>query len=305
MLTSRRNFLKDCGGLAAVAALPDFKFPTDPRQRIAVASYPFRAFIDAPRNRDRERGKPGMPLTGFAHMVVVKFGVHAIEPLDAHFASTEPAYLKQLRTSVEKAGAHIVNIPVDLRDSVYDPDDAARARAVQTARKWIDAASAVGSPGVRVHVARTPRSKPDVDRAAASLKEVAAYSAPRNIIVSLENDDLVSEDAFFLVKVIEKVNSPYLRALPDFCNSMLSGDEGFNYAAVEAMFRHATNIAHVKDSEAPGGRVYRVDVARTFAIAKKAGYRGYFSMEWEGEGGPYEGTASLIEQTLAALQRSG
>jgi sugar phosphate isomerase/epimerase len=301
MQRTRRDFLKNCGGVAALAVLPDFKFPTNPRERIAVASYPFRAFIDAPGNRDRERGKPGMPLTDFARMVVDKFQVHGIEPLDAHFASTEPAYLKQLRSSVEKAGAHIVNIPVDLRESVYDSDETARTKAVQNARKWVDIAAALGSPGVRVHVAQTPRSKPDVERAARSLKEVAAYAAPKNIIVSLENDDLISEDAFFLVKVIEKVNSPYLRALPDFCNSMLSGNETFNYDAVAVMFRHATNIAHVKDSETPDGKVFRVDVARTFAIAKQAGYRGYYSIEWEGAGGPYEGTASLIKQTLADL----
>jgi sugar phosphate isomerase/epimerase len=301
MQTSRRDFLTSCGGMAAVAALPDFKFPSDPRQRIAVASYPFRAFIDAPHNSDRDRSKPGMPLTDFARVVVEKFGVHGIEPLDAHFASIEPAYLKQLRAAVEKAGAHVVNVPVDLAESVYDPDDAARTKAIQNARKWIDVAAAIGSPGVRVHVATTPRSKPDLERASRSLKEVAAYAAPKNIIVSLENDDLVSENAFFLVKIIEKVNSPHLRALPDFCNSMLSGDEKFNYEAVTAMFRHATNIAHVKDSETPGGKVFRVDVARTFAIAKQAGYRGYFSMEWEGAAGPYEGTASLIKQTLAAL----
>ena len=103
------------------------------------------------------------------------------------------------------------------------------------------------------------------------------------------------------MKVIEKVNSPNLRALPDFCNSMLSGNEKFNYEAVAAMFHHATNICHVKDSETPDGKVVRVDVPRTFAIAKQAGYRGYFSMEWEGPGEPYEGTASLIKQTLAAL----
>jgi sugar phosphate isomerase/epimerase len=68
------------------------------------------------------------------------------------------------------------------------------------------------------------------------------------------------------------------------------------------MFRHAYNISHVKDSEVEGGKLFGVDMARTFSIAQAAGYRGYFSMEWEGQGGPYEGTAKLIEESLKDLR---
>ena len=57
-------------------------------------------------------------------------------------------------------------------------------------------------------------------------------------------------------KVIDAVNSPWLRALPDFGNSMMKGDEDFNYRAVDAMFRHAYNISHVKDSEVDNGKVF-------------------------------------------------
>ena len=41
--------------------------------------------------------------------------------------------------------------------------------------------------------------------------------------------------------------------------------------------------------------------AKHLRIAKKAGYRGYFSMEWEGEGEPYEGTQKLIDASLKYL----
>jgi hypothetical protein len=67
------------------------------------------------------------------------------------------------------------------------------------------------------------------------------------------------------------------------------------------MFRHAYNISHVKDSEVDNGKVFRVSMAKTFGIAKAAGYRGYFSMEFEGQGEPYEGTRNLIEESLKDL----
>jgi sugar phosphate isomerase/epimerase len=287
MEPTRRDFVKSCAGVAAAAALPDLRFPTEKRERLAVASYPFRDFI----------GKR-IALIDFAKLVVDKFGIHNIEPLGSHFPSLEPAYLREFRAAVEKAGSHVVNIPTDVGASVYDTNAAARAKALANGKKWVDVAAALGSPGIRVHVEGAKDVKPDVDRASETLKAIAEYSATKGIITSLENDDLVTEDAFFLVKVIEKVNSPYLRALPDFGNSMLTGNEKFNYDAVAAMFKHATNIAHVKDSEVDGGKVVRVDVAKTFGIAKASGYRGYYSMEWEGQGGPYEGTQLLIDQSL-------
>lgn len=309
---SRRGFLESTAALAAGAGAfgwgrklfssgPDLKFPAQPRDRIAVASWPFRAFIDSPNNPDRNRRQPGMDLKDFAAMVVKRFDVHNIEPLSDHFRSTDLAYLRQFREAVEKAGAGVINIPVDGRASFYDPDPSKRQRAVEYGKEWVDIAVALGSPSVRTHIAGVPNVSPNVERTAESLGQVVAYGAERNVIVNLENDDLVSEDVFFLVKVIEKVNHPYLHALPDFCNSMLSGNEQFNYKAVAAMFKHAYNICHVKDSEFDNGKVFRVDLGKTFGIAKASGYRGYCSIEWEGEGSPYEGTEKLIDESLEYL----
>lgn len=290
--------MQTCAAFAAApqgrAATPDIHFPTAARDRLAVASYPFRASMERP-------GHPGLPLKDFAAMVVEKFGIHNIEPLSEHFPSTEPAYLEELRAAVERAHSHIVNIPAGVRASIYDPDAARREAAVAGSRKWIDVALAVGSPSVRMNIHGARGATPDVGRASDSLKAVAEYGASKKIMVNLENDDLITEDAFFLAKVIDSVNSPWLRALPDFGNSMLKGDEAFNYKAMEEMFRRAYNISHVKDSEVDEGKVFRVDMARTFAIAKAAGYRGYFSMEWEGQGEPYAGTQKLLDESLKDL----
>jgi sugar phosphate isomerase/epimerase len=117
----------------------------------------------------------------------------------------------------------------------------------------------------------------------------------------MENDNPDSEDPFRVVRIIETVNSPFLRALPDFCNSRQLGDEQYNYRALEALFPHAFNISHVKDLEMVQGAPMRVDMGRIFAIARGAGYHGYFSMEFEGEGDPYEGTKRLIEASLGSL----
>jgi len=311
----RRRFLQTCAGAFAASAStfipktfsastePNLSFPSEPRERLAVPSWPFRGYIEAPTNKwARDPKLPGMDLKDFAAMVVKRFNVRNIEPLSDHFSSTEASYLHEFRTNVEKAGARVVNIPADLRYSFYDTDEARRQKAVGDGKKWIDVAVAIGSPSVRLHIAGARNLKPEVGRAAESLKRVAEYGAQKNVLVNLENDDNVTEDPFFIVQVIEKVNHPYLHALPDFCNSMLTHDQEFNNRAMDAMFKHAYNISHMKDSEVGDkGKLYTVDVAKCFEIAKANGYRGYFSMEWEGQGEPNGGVQKLLEESLKNL----
>lgn len=291
---NRRAFLQTLAAGSAVAATvePDPRFPTALRDRLAVASYPFR--------KDFDPNKGTMPLLEFPKMVVDRYNVRGIEPLDEHFPSTEPAYLAQFRDALAKADAHIVNIPVGrLHGSFYDPSEQKRAVAVAAARKWIDVAAALGSPSVRVSVLGAQGAVPNVELAAGSLKQVADYGLSKTVIVNLENDDPSSEEAFFLIKIMDRVRSGWLRALPDFCNSMLlNKGEDYNYRAIQAMFQHACNISHVKEIETDQGKLYKVDMGKTFAIAKQAGYRGYFSMEWDSDGDPYAGTQQLIDAAL-------
>jgi sugar phosphate isomerase/epimerase len=315
-LLTRRAFLEKMSSLAAgnfVATAapyafasetpePHIAFPTAPRDRIAIASYPFRAYIDSPGNPDRNPSLPGMDLLQFPAEVVRKFGVHNIEPHSRHFRSLDSAYLAQFREELGKADVKAVNIAVSVQESFYDEDSAARSKAIASAKKWVDVAVSIGAPGIRAHIHTAPDSPPDLQRTADSLREVVKYSAGKNVVVTLENDDLVSEDAFFLVKVIESVNHPYLRALPDFANSMLTGDADFNYRALKAMFQHAYCICHVKDGEADDhGKQFNIDLQKSFQIVKSSGYRGYCSMEFDAPGDPYAPTTKLIEQTVRYL----
>jgi sugar phosphate isomerase/epimerase len=313
MNMSRRDFLRTspvigltllyAGRASSVLARqPELNFPTRPRDRLALTSWPFRAYMESPDNPYRDRTKPGMDLVEFARMAVQKFGIHNINPLSAHFQSTSPRYVDALRERVAKAGARFVDLGVGA-GKFYDPELSERKAAVEYGKKWIDIARIVGSPSVRQHIGGSRGVRPSAELAAQSLGELADYGAKKNIVVNLENDSLVSEDPFFIVNVIEKTGNPYLRALPDFGNTLQKGDPAYNYRGLELMFAHAFNMSHVKDEVmSPAGKVYRVDMARVFGIAKAKGYRGYFSMEWETEtGDPFQGTRRLIKETLRYL----
>jgi sugar phosphate isomerase/epimerase len=288
--------------LLAVALVPKLTFPRQPRERLAVTSFPFRSYINCPGNKAFDKGDQGFDLKEFASVMVKRFGVHNINPLAAHFSSTDPAYLDSFRKAVEKAGSHVVDLGLS-GAMVYDPDAAKRQVGVDNGRKWMDIAVVIGCPSVRQHVSGSPGTKPDVGLAAETLTQLAEYGAKRNVVVNLENDSAVSEDPFFVTAVIEKVNSPYLRALPDFGNSIMGHDAEFNRKAVTAMLTHAFNMVHVKNTvQDKQGRVYEIDLKTMFALAKAANYPGYYSMEFDtAAGDPFPGTQLLISKTLEYL----
>ena len=82
----------------AADAGPSLKFPTAARERIAIASYPFRDFI---AGREDSAGSAKMELKEFAAHVSAKFNIKKIEPWSAHFRSLGKAYLEELRAAVE------------------------------------------------------------------------------------------------------------------------------------------------------------------------------------------------------------
>lgn len=319
-MKTRRQFMTQSAMLTAGALLssldataldatayptqPNVTFPTNPRDRLAVASYPFRDFILPAENVSASASPtaPRMELTEFAAHVESRFNINKIEPWSSHFRSLEPKYLDDFRTALNRAKSMVVNIAFDGRHSFYATDRAERERAIADNKQWIDAAATLGSPSIRTHIAPADHQSPDLDRCTDTLLRIVEHAATRNVVVHLENDDRVTEDPVFLVKLIEKVNSPWLHGLPDFGNSLMYKVPEDAYAGLEAMFKHAYGICHVKQSEATEkGANVQVDLAYVFAILKRTGFRGYLSMEYDNSGDPYKGTEELIAKSLQFL----
>lgn len=303
---TRRRFLKGAALCCASAALgqtmkvPHVNFPSDPRSRIAVATYPFRASILSPTNQDRDSARPGMDLAAFGRYIKTKFGVGGIEPLNSHFTSLEPSAIRKLRSELDAAGVRTVNIAVDEPVELCSADAGKRTAGNAAYRNWIDIAVLLGSPSIRIWLPRCTDA-PAIPGAVHALQSTLDYAAAHNIVVNLENDDPVLSSDARVIAAIKLASTPYLRALPDFANSLMGGDERFNAEAVKHMFAHAWNIAHVKDAEVIKNKLATVSLAELFGIAKQSGYRGYYSMESDSNIDPFADTKHLIEQTLALM----
>jgi sugar phosphate isomerase/epimerase len=167
-------------------------------------------------------------------------------------------------------------------------------------RTWIDIAVILGSPSIRIWIPKCSDAS-DLPRAVQALKPTLDYASAHNIVINLENDDPVLSSEKGILSAIQLADTPYLRTLPDFANSLMGGDERFNAEAVQRMFAHAFNIAHVKDAEIIEGKHETVALSKLFALAKAARYRGYYSMESDSDVDPVVDTKHLIAQSLALM----
>ena len=300
---TRRSFVVGAVSTSTCMALaqsggPAEDFPTG-RDRIAVASYPFRAMISAPNNHDFKAGK-GVDLVGFGRYVSATFQVRRIEPLDSHFPSTELPQVRRMKAALDAAGVAVANVPVDEHVELCSADAAIRAQGNARYARWIDIAKILGSPSVRISLPKCGDAS-DVARAVDALRPTLRYAQSQKIVVNLENDDPVLASDARILQAIKLAQTPWLRALPDFANSLMGGDEAFNQRAVKGMFAHAFNMAHVKDAEVIQGQRRTVSLSELFRVAKQANYRGYYSMESDSNADPVKDTRHLIEETLRLM----
>jgi hypothetical protein len=143
--SSRRDFLKQVTTLACACCLsvedsaqstnqgphPHLEFPTRPRDRLAVTSWPFRAYIAGAADSGRKPSVPSMDIKEFPAMVAERFAVYNVNPLLSHFSSTDSAYLESFREAVAKARSHIVDL--GLEDVLRPPTPAPQRQPSRTA----------------------------------------------------------------------------------------------------------------------------------------------------------------------------
>jgi Xylose isomerase-like TIM barrel len=120
-------------------------------------------------------------------MVADKVGVHNIELQHAHFFSTEPAYLKDLKERVAKAKSQIIQINTEFFQSNASSTGPSRVQSIDLAKQWIDHAEALGCPRVMVNAGSLGQNV----RATAidALKTTADYAKAHKVTISIENTD--------------------------------------------------------------------------------------------------------------------
>ncbi|HEX6465874.1 MAG TPA: sugar phosphate isomerase/epimerase family protein [Terriglobales bacterium] len=195
-----------------------------------------------------------------------------------------PARLAQSKKQVAGRGLRISC--VSSGSNLHDEDPQKHEQQLADTRRFIDLASALGAPYVRVFGNKIigPRDQV-VERVAAGLNNLGNYAGPKQVTVLIESHGDFTNSAI-LREVLEKARSPHVGLLWDAHNTFAEGNEDpqVTVSQLAKYIRHT----HLKDSRPEGnGRRYvltgrgDVPVRRQVELLAASGYRGDYSFEWE------------------------
>jgi sugar phosphate isomerase/epimerase len=312
----RRDFIsRMAGGVAAAGLLRGNKLwaaaqghvsrltAGDKHQRVAISTWSLHNYFQS--TREKEFNLPGnmLALLDFPEMIADKYRVHHLEFCAPHFASTEPTYLQELKSRLVRAHSDVVNMPIDIEEiwtkgGLSDPDKKVRDNAVNASKKWIDIAAAIGSKAVRCDPGKMDGK--NLAPTIASYKQLSDYGRSKRVYVIIENHGGVgSEHPEELVKVFKGVGGTFIGALPDFANFP---DERIREKGLELLFPYARPVCHAKGMEFDAnGDEKTFNFPKCIEISKKAGFKGVYSVEFEGPGDPYLGVQKTLDELLKYL----
>lgn len=175
--------------------------------------------------------------------------------------------------------------------NLYFEDAAKREKELSDARRFIDLASSLGAPYVRVFGGKAQDDKnPAPDdatkaRVAAGLHELGKYSGPKNVTVIIESHDHFTSSAT-LKNVLKAADSEHVGLLWDAHHTFATSNEDPEFTVKELgqWIRHT----HLKDSTGSGeDRHYvltgrgNVPVQRQIKALQGINYKGFYCFEWE------------------------
>ena len=210
--------------------------------------------------------------------------------------------MREVKSRLERAHSHLVNIPVDIAElgvkgGLSDPDAKIRETAISACTQWIDVAQELGAKSVRCDPGEMNRA--DLSNTISSYKKLAAYAGSKNLYVIIENHGGVgSEHPEDLVKVFQGVGA-HCGALPDMGNFP---DEATRQRGLPLLYPYAPTVSHAKGLEFDEHGVETAfDFPRAMQAAKRAGFKGVFSIEYEGPGDAYTGVQNVVNELVRYL----
>ena len=291
------NFLRAAAG--GVVPQSD----SDKLRRIGISTWSLHNYFASTREEDFKLPGKMLDLLEVPQMLADKYKVHNIEICVPHFASSEPSYLGELKKRLAESHTRVINMPVDIEEiwnkgGLSDPDKTVREKAVSASKKWIDVAAVIGSAAVRCDPGKL--NAKDLAPTVESYKSLAQYGKSKGVHVIIENHGGVgSEHPEELVNLFKDVGGEYIGALPDFANFP---DEKIREKGLRLLFPYARIVCHAKGLEFDAqGNETNFNFPKCIEISKQAGFKGVYSIEFEGAGDPYQGIQKVLNELLRTL----
>jgi len=284
---NRRSFTS----LTSLAALaPGLSFGREAgRNPIGVSTYSYWGFQ---RDEYRDVGK--------CIDLAAASGFDGVEILQVQLEDFSPAALQKIKRRALLAGIDLMGFST--HQDFVDPVERVRRRNVEQTIAYIEQAYALGIPTLRINtggwgtrkdfddlmahrgieeVLEGHTEKEGFEWVITAMKQLVPYAKKCGVVLGLENHWGLGISPEGVLKVVEAVNSPWLQVTLDTGNFLEDP-----YARLEKLA--AKTVLLQTKTYHGGGRWYTLDLdyARIAKIMKKANYKGYVSLEFEGKEDP-------------------
>jgi len=200
-----------------------------------------------------------------------------------------PDRIEQTKQEIRASKLRIACVSSSAQMYVEDP--AKREKEMADARRFIDLASTLGAPYVRVFGGKAEADKSPAPsdetkaRVASGLKDLGKYAGPHNVTVIIESHDHFTASAT-LKSVLQMTDSEHVGLLWDAHHTFATSHEDPDYTVSQlgTWIRHT----HLKDSTGNGeDRKYvltgrgNVPIQRQIEALRSIGYKGFYCFEWE------------------------
>jgi sugar phosphate isomerase/epimerase len=309
----RRTFGTRLCGTAAVALVPGTLAAADeipPSHKtpgrgnpIAVSTYSFWRF------KDDSKLSIERCIDEAARM-----GFDAVEILHMQMESEGPGYLQALKRRAFVNGMSLVGLST--HQGFLSPDETVRRKNIDHTIHTIELAYALGIPTIRVNTGRWGTSK-DFDELMAnrgiepnlegytdddgfkwvidSLEQCLPAAEKCGVTLGLENHWGLGRTPEGVLRIVNAIDSPWLQCTLDTGNFLEDPYDRLEQMAPQTVFVQAKTYYG-------GGLWYslELDYPRIAAMLRKQGYKGYVSLEFEGN----EDWQTAIPKSLAVLREA-
>lgn len=246
----------------------------------------------------------------FPKFCVDNFQINQLEYVEDHMRlptdskSTEDAYLDQLLKTVKAAkiddtSGKIVCIAV--RNDFTVPDASERQNYVEHVRGWIQRAARLEVPVIRIYIGRHPFEGETPGHVRECIEQILPDAKSAKVRLAIENRGSRAENPEDIARVDNDFDSDWLGVCFDLGSHDTNTLERYLSVLTPHTFHvHAKTYPTELDIPFPGA-----DYPRCVMVLKRAGYAGYWSIEYEHFTTNLNEQVEGVRQTLELLQKLG
>ncbi len=236
-------------------------------------------------------------------------GFDGVEILQVQMLDTAAPVLRRIKSRAYSLGLALMGYST--HQGFVSPDGPKREENIQKTTKFLEEAYGLGIPCIRVNTGRWGTSK-DFDALMAnrgieptleghtdeegfkwvidSFEKLVPEAEKRGVIMGLENHWGLGRTPEGVMKVVDAIKSPWLQVTLDTGNFLEDPYDRLALLAPQTVLLQAKTYYG-------GGLWYSLDLdyARIAGIMRKAGYRGWVSLEMEGKEDPLKAVPESLK----------